>query len=233
MNEANLTDMKNQRNDSPTQESTQESVQPAWDWEVIYEGDGSVTGNSWFEEVRYLGGEAWLLWLHDDPAYAQSELVDNGPEERSSVDLTEWVIDMDQTDDNPDYPRVNALLEIAESVGAHQCSDTLRAFLSSQHEDQQETEPVMPDHGKAETYVRITAMWGNDDADSTIEVSRRRWQLIQEGGDYDTTTWSWYEGARPKANWSFSDRELTISLDDGFECCIPIQRLYVSEEPRK
>lgn len=127
--------MENERHDDPAQESPPEPVPTAWDWEVIYEGDGSLTGNSWFEKVRYLGGEAWLLWLHDDPAYAQSELVDNGPEEQSSMDLAEWVIDMDQTDDNPDYPRVNALLEIAESVDSKECASALKAYISSQQED--------------------------------------------------------------------------------------------------
>ena len=233
MNLANLTEMTNERNDSPAQEGISAPAEAACDWENIYEGDGSFTGNSWFEKVRYLGGEAWLLWLHDDPAYALSELVDNGPEERSSIGLAEWVIDMDQTDDNPDYPRVNALLEIAESVGARQCSGALRAFLSRQHEDQQEAEPVMPDHVKPETSVRVTAMWGNDDAESTIHVSRRCWQQILDGGFYETDAWSWYEGSRTRASWCFDGGKLTISLDDGMECYFRASQLYVDEVTSK
>ena len=27
-------------------------------------------------------------------------------------------------------------------------------------------------------YVQLTAVWGNDDADSTIRISRRRWKMI-------------------------------------------------------
>jgi hypothetical protein len=40
------------------------------DWHIIYEGSGSITGNSWIEEVAYLGDEQWLLKLYDDPAWS-------------------------------------------------------------------------------------------------------------------------------------------------------------------
>lgn len=90
-------------------------------------------------------------------------------------------------------------------------------------------EPMMSRINKAGTYVRLTAMWGNDDAESSIEVSPQRWQQIQDGAPYDTTAWSWYEGTRSRASWSFDDGKLTISLDDGFEIDLTTKRLYVNE----
>ena len=45
-------------------------------------------------------------------------------------------------------------------------------------------------------YIELTAVWGNDDVDSTIRISRRRWKNIQEGAEYDTSATSYYEGLR-------------------------------------
>ncbi|MBN9407476.1 MAG: PcfJ domain-containing protein [Burkholderiales bacterium] len=90
-------------------------------------------------------------------------------------------------------------------------------------------EPTMPKSSKPRTYVHLTAVWGNDDAESTIKVSRRRWQQIQDGEPYDTTAWSLYEGVRSHASWSFNDGKLTISLGDGFEIDLTTKRLYVEE----
>ncbi|MBN9404713.1 MAG: PcfJ domain-containing protein [Burkholderiales bacterium] len=90
-------------------------------------------------------------------------------------------------------------------------------------------EPIMHKSSKSRTYVHLTAVWGNDDAESTIKVSRRRWQQIQDGEPYCATAWSWYEGTRTRTTWSFGDGELTISQDDGFECYLTIRQLYVNE----
>lgn len=90
-------------------------------------------------------------------------------------------------------------------------------------------EPMMPKSSKPRTYVHLTAMWGNDDAESTIKVSPQRWQQIQNGEPYNTTTWSWYEGTRSHASWSFADGKLSISLGDGFEINLTTKRLYVTE----
>lgn len=94
-------------------------------------------------------------------------------------------------------------------------------------------EPAMPKNRKPRTLVHLTAMWGNGDADSSIKVSRRRWHQIQSGEPYDTTTWSWYEGKRTLASWSFRGGELTISLDDGMECYFSTIQLYVGEVTSK
>lgn len=69
--------------------------------------------------------------------------------------------------------------------------------------------------GKPRTVVELTATWGNDDAESTIKVSRRRWQSILDGETFTKRTWSWYEGKRYAVEWRFSDGQLSI---DGEDC---------------
>lgn len=71
-------------------------------------------------------------------------------------------------------------------------------------------------------HVELTALWGNDDADSTIKISRRRWKRIQEGADYETSTWSWYEGRRYSVTWSFSEGVVSVFGGDGRECFIDL-----------
>lgn len=73
---------------------------------------------------------------------------------------------------------------------------------------------------KARIYVELTAVWGNDDADSTIKVSRRRWKQIQDGAEYETSTWSWYEGKRYSVSWHFSGGEVSVYGEDGMECVV-------------
>ncbi len=90
-------------------------------------------------------------------------------------------------------------------------------------------EPMMTTSSKPRVHVHLTAMWGNDDAQSAIKVSRRRWQQSQDGEPYCATAWSWYEGTRTRTTWSFGDGELTISQDDGFECYLTVKQLYVNE----
>ena len=87
---------------------------------------------------------------------------------------------------------------------------------------------------KTRISVKLTAVWGNDDADSTIKVSRRRWKQIQEGAEYETSAWSWYEGSRYRVAWRFSDREVSVFVTgrgdfEGMECVVglPIEELII------
>lgn len=75
--------------------------------------------------------------------------------------------------------------------------------------------------------VELTAVWGNDDADSTIKVSRRRWKEIQDGAEYDTSAWSYYEGRRYSVGWHFSGGEVSVFGEDGMECVVglPVSEL--------
>ena len=78
-------------------------------------------------------------------------------------------------------------------------------------------------------YIQLTAVWGNGDADSTIRISRRRWQHIREGADYATSAASYYEGGRGSVAWHFSGGLLSILGDDDRECLIghPVEDLIV------
>jgi hypothetical protein len=98
---------------------------------TIFNGSGSATGNGWTEEVSYLGQEKWLLRLRDDPAFSSDVASDQDVEERSSANLVEWVIDMDQVDGD-EFHRVHALLDAANEVGAVECATLLQRFLVKQ-----------------------------------------------------------------------------------------------------
>ena len=75
---------------------------------------------------------------------------------------------------------------------------------------------------KTRIYVELTAIWGNDDVDSTIKVSRRRWKQIQEGAEYAASAWSWYEGRRYSAEWHFTDGRVTINGEGGRQCIVDL-----------
>lgn len=77
---------------------------------------------------------------------------------------------------------------------------------------------------KPKVYVELTALWGNDDAESTIKVSPRRWKQIQEGADFKTSSWGWYEGKRFAVRWHFSDGKFSI-YDHIADC--PVEGLMV------
>ncbi len=100
----------------------------------------------------------------------------------------------------------------------------------------------VPDMKKEPTRTRacveVKALWGNDDADSTIKVSRRRWKQIQEGAKYETSAWSWYEGRRYRVVWRFSDSRVSVFVTGGgdfggMECVVglPIEELIVQMTP--
>lgn len=69
-------------------------------------------------------------------------------------------------------------------------------------------------------FVQVTALWGNDDAESVIELSRKRWSQILAGASYTTCAWSWYEGERYRVTWVFTDGKLTIGGEDGMRCVL-------------
>jgi hypothetical protein len=98
---------------------------------TIFNSSGSATGNAWTEEVSYLGQEKWLLRLRDDPAFSSDIASDQDVEERSSANLVEWVIDMDQVD-GEEFHRVHALLDAAKEVGSVECATLLQRFLNEQ-----------------------------------------------------------------------------------------------------
>jgi hypothetical protein len=69
-------------------------------------------------------------------------------------------------------------------------------------------------------YVEVTAYWGNDDAESSIKLSRRRWNAILNGDEYTKSTWSWYEGKRSPVTWSFLNGSVSLDGEDGMQCVL-------------
>jgi hypothetical protein len=82
---------------------------------------------------------------------------------------------------------------------------------------------------RTKTYVELTAVWGNDDADSTIRVSPRRWKAIQQGAKYRDVADSWYEGTKALVGWHFKDGKVSVHGDDGAEWLVgmPVEDLIV------
>ena len=79
------------------------------------------------------------------------------------------------------------------------------------------------------TCIQLTAVWGNDDAESSITISQRRWKNIQEGAEYDTVGPFHYEGESGSVGWRFSGGLLSIFGDEGRECLLdhPVNDLIV------
>lgn len=77
------------------------------------------------------------------------------------------------------------------------------------------------------TYVEVTAYWGNDDASSTIRLSRRRWASIKSGAEYEKSAWSWYEGTRSSVTWRFVQGTVSIDGEDYDEWVVdlPVEEL--------
>ena len=81
--------------------------------------------------------------------------------------------------------------------------------------------------------VTLTATWGNDDAESSIRISRRRWKAIQAGGEDFESGFGWYEGERFEVSWSFGKGLVSINSYDAGTCVSDraVERLYVQLPP--
>lgn len=99
-------------------------------WHLLYQGTGSLSGNDWFEQVRYLGDERWLLSIEDDPAWLVEDSADAIEEAYSSNDLVDLLVNMDTADSEDGLERQQALLRIAIEVRATACIDLLRKQLN-------------------------------------------------------------------------------------------------------
>ena len=55
--------------------------------------------------------------------------------------------------------------------------------------------------------IAIRVLWGNDDVEATLKVTRGQWAAIVAGEPFSAGTWSWYEGKRQRAVFSFNDPE--------------------------
>jgi hypothetical protein len=73
---------------------------------------------------------------------------------------------------------------------------------------------------ESRVHVELTARWGNDDAESSIKMSRSRWMAIQDGAEFVTVAWGWYEGRRFPVVWRFARGEVSIDGEDGMQCVV-------------
>ncbi len=85
---------------------------------------------------------------------------------------------------------------------------------------------------KPKAHIKLTALWGNDDAESTIKVSRSRWKAITAGGTYERTAWGWYEGKRFSVIWQFQNGSFSVLAADGNDCITdyPVEELIVQTD---
>lgn len=97
-------------------------------WHTIFEGSGSLSGNSWYEEVCYLGQESWCLSICDDPAFSSEDLSEESTEQHSSSTLVAWCFEMDEAD-NEGFSRLESLAVVAAEVGATECVELIQDLL--------------------------------------------------------------------------------------------------------
>jgi hypothetical protein len=71
-------------------------------------------------------------------------------------------------------------------------------------------------------HIELLALWGNDDAESRIRISRRRWSAIQNGEAYKVSATSTYEGKRYPVVWRFAQGQVSIDGEHGMECVVDL-----------
>lgn len=74
----------------------------------------------------------------------------------------------------------------------------------------------------AQDFVELTAYWGNDDADSTIKISAKKWEQIKAGAQFQKTAKSYYEGQKYDVTWSFANGVVSIDGEDGMQCVVDL-----------
>lgn len=77
--------------------------------------------------------------------------------------------------------------------------------------------------------VALTLWWGNDDAQSTIELPEEVWRRICEGAAHAVRGTGWYEGIQLSVLWKFERRTVSVFGDDGATCLegSPIEEIEI------
>lgn len=76
--------------------------------------------------------------------------------------------------------------------------------------------------------ITLTAVWGNDDAESEIRVSRKNWVRICCGDGLTRVASRWYEGKRFCTYWNIVDRKVGVTNNEGGDCFLGnLEDLYV------
>lgn len=73
---------------------------------------------------------------------------------------------------------------------------------------------------KKTKYVELRAVWGNDDAESTIRITDEEWQELRAGAEEEFDAKSWYEGQKYEVLWRFADGRFSIYGEEGRECVL-------------
>lgn len=83
----------------------------------------------------------------------------------------------------------------------------------------------------AQDFVHLTAYWGNDDADSTIKISAKKWEQIKARAQFQITAKSYYEGQGYDVTWSFTNGFVSIDGEDSMQCVVdlPVDELILHE----
>jgi hypothetical protein len=84
----------------------------------------------------------------------------------------------------------------------------------------EETKMPKPKPKPQRVSIVLNATWGNDDAESTIRLSRRQWKNIESGARIVRTAWAHYEGTRFRVVWTFENSRFTLDGDDGLQCIV-------------
>lgn len=80
-------------------------------------------------------------------------------------------------------------------------------------------------------FVELTAYWGNDDAESTINISVKKWKQIKAGAQFQKSAKSYYEGQGYDVTWSFANGVVSIDSEDGMQCVVdlPVEELILHQ----
>lgn len=84
---------------------------------------------------------------------------------------------------------------------------------------------------KSGPQIELTAWWGNDDVDASIQVTHSEWEAIQNGGQFEYGSSYFYEGKDYSAWWTFADGHVTIKGDDGMECVVELPVTELDARP--
>jgi hypothetical protein len=78
--------------------------------------------------------------------------------------------------------------------------------------------------------LEVAAVWANDDAESSIKISRSCWEKILLGASYEQSAWAWYEGKRFSVMWEFGNKAISISGSDCAQYLVdePVEQLIVT-----
>ena len=68
--------------------------------------------------------------------------------------------------------------------------------------------------------IELTAWWGHDDINTSIQVTQEDWAAIQAGDLYETESTYWYEGNEYAATWEVEHKKVNIHGEDGNECVV-------------